>query len=181
MLIKTLISSGVVTEVHTTHDRSTIPEYLDSVSKRLCSSMLANILDLQPFLDDNQWGLSTSVQQTLFVLQASLLTPPTDTNLTQLTYDAFSSVISAARRLSCICRGANFQVSLLRTMHYPHLQLMGLQQFSLHDSFLDRNDPVWPRSSWGDNYDRLLKIKKPLDPLGVFECDRCVGSEVFGF
>ncbi|KAJ6530304.1 hypothetical protein B0H19DRAFT_1192769 [Mycena capillaripes] len=45
----------------------------------------------------------------------------------------------------------------------------------------DRNDPDWPQSFWGDNYERLLKMKKKFDPLGVFECPKCVGSEVFGF
>ncbi|KAJ7247074.1 hypothetical protein C8J57DRAFT_1190239 [Mycena rebaudengoi] len=45
----------------------------------------------------------------------------------------------------------------------------------------DRNDPDWPQSFWGDNYERLLEMKKKIDPLGVFECPKCVGSEVFGF
>ncbi|KAF7375909.1 FAD-binding domain-containing protein [Mycena sanguinolenta] len=45
----------------------------------------------------------------------------------------------------------------------------------------DRNDPDWPQSFWGANYERLLEMKHKFDPLGVFECPRCVGSEVFGF
>lgn len=35
----------------------------------------------------------------------------------------------------------------------------------------------WRESSWGANYPRLLQIKKEVDPNGVFNCRRCVGSE----
>ncbi|KAJ7821121.1 hypothetical protein B0H14DRAFT_1336992 [Mycena olivaceomarginata] len=44
----------------------------------------------------------------------------------------------------------------------------------------DRNNPDWPLSFWGDNYKHLLEMKHKFDPLGVFECPKCVGSEVFG-
>lgn len=35
----------------------------------------------------------------------------------------------------------------------------------------------WQRVFWGDNYGRLLKIKKQYDPDGLFICHHCVGSE----
>lgn len=35
----------------------------------------------------------------------------------------------------------------------------------------------WQRVFWGDNYSRLLKIKKKYDPQGLFYCHHCVGSE----
>ncbi|KAI0124716.1 hypothetical protein BJ170DRAFT_473279 [Xylariales sp. AK1849] len=38
-------------------------------------------------------------------------------------------------------------------------------------------EPDWPRSFWGDNYDRLLKIKRTVDPLDTFWCHPCVGNE----
>ncbi|KAJ7794285.1 hypothetical protein B0H14DRAFT_2923462, partial [Mycena olivaceomarginata] len=50
----------------------------------------------------------------------------------------------------------------------------------------DRNDPDWPLSFWGDNYEHLVTTMHFLltwsmsDPLGVFGCPKCVGSEVFG-
>jgi FAD/FMN-containing dehydrogenase len=41
-------------------------------------------------------------------------------------------------------------------------------------------EPDWQRTSFGPNYARLLKIKKQVDPKGVFTCNNCVGSEIFG-
>lgn len=35
----------------------------------------------------------------------------------------------------------------------------------------------WQSLYFGDNYERLLSIKKEVDPQGVFSCRRCVGSE----
>ncbi|KAJ1335832.1 FAD-binding protein [Microdochium nivale] len=35
----------------------------------------------------------------------------------------------------------------------------------------------WQHSFWGDNYARLLKIKRRLDPHDVFWCHPCVGNE----
>jgi FAD/FMN-containing dehydrogenase len=31
---------------------------------------------------------------------------------------------------------------------------------------------------WGEKYDRLLGIKKRVDPTGVFVCNRCVGGDI---
>jgi FAD/FMN-containing dehydrogenase len=39
-------------------------------------------------------------------------------------------------------------------------------------------EPDWQRSFWGENYARLLGIKRRLDPTGVFVCHHCVGSEL---
>ncbi|EIN13056.1 FAD-binding domain-containing protein [Punctularia strigosozonata HHB-11173 SS5] len=39
----------------------------------------------------------------------------------------------------------------------------------------------WQTRSFGKkNYERLLAIKKQVDPFGVFTCTNCVGSEIFG-
>ncbi|MCW5589838.1 MAG: FAD-binding oxidoreductase [Legionellales bacterium] len=35
----------------------------------------------------------------------------------------------------------------------------------------------WQMAFWGNNYDRLLKIKQEYDPQGLFYCHHCVGSE----
>jgi FAD/FMN-containing dehydrogenase len=35
----------------------------------------------------------------------------------------------------------------------------------------------WQRSFWGENYDRLLRIKRQVDPASLFVCHHCVGSE----
>ncbi|KAF2668007.1 FAD-binding domain-containing protein [Microthyrium microscopicum] len=43
----------------------------------------------------------------------------------------------------------------------------------------DPDTPNWQHAFWGSNYDRLLRIKKMVDPEGVFYCRRCVGSEFF--
>jgi len=38
-------------------------------------------------------------------------------------------------------------------------------------------EPAWQSSLWGSNYPRLLKIKAAVDPMGLFVCHHCVGSE----
>jgi hypothetical protein len=35
----------------------------------------------------------------------------------------------------------------------------------------------WQQLLFGDNYPRLLELKKELDPSGVFSCVTCPGSE----
>lgn len=40
-----------------------------------------------------------------------------------------------------------------------------------------REDPFWKVNFYGSNYDRLLDIKKQLDPESVFYCPTCVGSD----
>jgi len=37
--------------------------------------------------------------------------------------------------------------------------------------------PDWQATFWGENYERLLKIKRAVDPDDVFWCVPCVGSE----
>ncbi|TLD37118.1 FAD-binding domain-containing protein [Venturia nashicola] len=43
----------------------------------------------------------------------------------------------------------------------------------------DPDSPGWQQAFWGSNYERLLSIKKKVDPEGVFYCRACVGSEMF--
>ncbi|KAK3349476.1 FAD binding domain-containing protein [Lasiosphaeria hispida] len=40
-----------------------------------------------------------------------------------------------------------------------------------------RYEPDWQHTFWGDNYSRLLKIKRAVDPDDVFWCVPCVGNE----
>jgi hypothetical protein len=35
----------------------------------------------------------------------------------------------------------------------------------------------WQQEFWGENYPRLLQIKRKFDPEGLFFCHHCVGSE----
>jgi hypothetical protein len=46
-------------------------------------------------------------------------------------------------------------------------------------SYLQNNpgEPDWQHSFWGDNYDRLVKIKRQVDPLDTLWCQPCVGNE----
>ncbi|KAI1779130.1 FAD-binding domain-containing protein [Hypoxylon cercidicola] len=47
-------------------------------------------------------------------------------------------------------------------------------------SYVNENNPAepdFPRSFWGDNYERLFKIKREVDPLDVLWCDPCVGND----
>ncbi|KAG8728019.1 hypothetical protein FRC11_011944, partial [Ceratobasidium sp. 423] len=41
----------------------------------------------------------------------------------------------------------------------------------------DPGEPQWKKAFFGSHYDRLLNIKKQVDPQGVFTCNRCVGSD----
>lgn len=42
-----------------------------------------------------------------------------------------------------------------------------------------RYEPNWQKSFWGDNYPRLQKIKKTVDPDDTLWCHPCVGNEAW--
>jgi len=43
----------------------------------------------------------------------------------------------------------------------------------------DPNEPDFQKTFWGDNYERLLGIKRIVDPDDVFWCAPCVGNEMW--
>ncbi|XP_024368149.1 uncharacterized FAD-linked oxidoreductase ARB_02478 [Physcomitrium patens] len=48
----------------------------------------------------------------------------------------------------------------------------------LNEASID--EPQWQRSFWGySNYRRLMAVKLRVDPLGLFVCRKCVGSELW--
>ncbi|KAJ7350543.1 hypothetical protein DFH08DRAFT_861719 [Mycena albidolilacea] len=257
---------GVVTEVV----HKTYPGYhkilvttltVSAPNSTELASVLKVYLDLQPSLNDAQWWLTTTVQQTSFVLQAALFTPPAGVNLTQVAHEAFQSAILAAQNLSMsptfvvqefpnflavhdtffppslsgspavlasrliprhVFENTTATTLLVQAATEPfevifnlfaggavskagarlHLVIFASRwtsltplsirdtlrqtltlQTSLFEPFskgLGTNDPDWPLSFWGDNYEHLLEMKHKFDPLGVFKCPKCVGSEVFG-
>jgi hypothetical protein len=40
-----------------------------------------------------------------------------------------------------------------------------------------RYEPNWQTTFWGENYARLLQIKRTVDPDDVLWCNPCVGNE----
>ncbi|KAL1864278.1 hypothetical protein VTK73DRAFT_6009 [Phialemonium thermophilum] len=43
----------------------------------------------------------------------------------------------------------------------------------------DPGEPNWQQSFYGDNYDRLLRVKRKRDPWGLFWAPTTVGSEAW--
>lgn len=39
-------------------------------------------------------------------------------------------------------------------------------------------EPEWKSVFWGEKYERLLRIKRRVDPGNLFVCNRCVGTDV---
>ncbi|ORY12190.1 FAD binding domain-containing protein [Clohesyomyces aquaticus] len=39
-------------------------------------------------------------------------------------------------------------------------------------------EPNWKETFWGEKYDRLERIKRRVDPRGMFVCNRCVGGDI---
>jgi hypothetical protein len=47
-------------------------------------------------------------------------------------------------------------------------------------SYVNETDyfvPDWQHELWGENYDKLLAVKRRVDPDNLFTCHHCVGSE----
>ncbi|UNI19290.1 hypothetical protein JDV02_005483 [Purpureocillium takamizusanense] len=59
---------------------------------------------------------------------------------------------------------------------FEPMRLLDTQSGSyMNEAFLFEKN--WQQSFWGDNYPRLLSIKRDVDPSDVFWCKTCVGSE----
>lgn len=43
----------------------------------------------------------------------------------------------------------------------------------------DPTEPDWQKAKFGGSYERLLRVKQTLDPIGLFWCKQCVGSELW--
>ncbi|KAF8597925.1 putative FAD binding domain protein [Ceratobasidium sp. AG-I] len=56
-------------------------------------------------------------------------------------------------------------------------ELSGLEHAAYWNE-ADPGEPMWKKSFFGSHYKRLLKIKKKVDPKGLFTCNRCVGSDL---
>lgn len=46
------------------------------------------------------------------------------------------------------------------------------------NSTLSRYEPEWERVFWGEKYERLVSIKRRVDPTHLFVCNRCVGGDL---
>ncbi|KAG8754456.1 hypothetical protein FRC12_011187 [Ceratobasidium sp. 428] len=56
-------------------------------------------------------------------------------------------------------------------------KLAGLDQAAYFNE-ADPQEPVWKKAFFGVHYGRLLRIKRDVDPEGLFACNRCVGSDL---
>ncbi|KAH7138154.1 hypothetical protein B0J11DRAFT_587266 [Dendryphion nanum] len=66
------------------------------------------------------------------------------------------------------------QISIAKKALEDADSVFGETAFSNEAWILEKN---WQRQFWGENYERLVKIKRDVDPCGLFNCRRCVGSE----
>lgn len=39
-------------------------------------------------------------------------------------------------------------------------------------------EPYWKEVFWGPHYEKLLEIKKRIDPTNLMVCNRCVGTDI---
>ena len=69
------------------------------------------------------------------------------------------------------------------TNHLRNEQIQALRELApasgAYVSEADPTEPDWQKTFWGDNYPRLLEVKKKWDPKGVFWCKPCVGHELW--
>ncbi|KAK3375929.1 hypothetical protein B0T24DRAFT_572387 [Lasiosphaeria ovina] len=77
--------------------------------------------------------------------------------------------LNATAKTAAIAR-ANVLTEALRELS-PHM--------GAYVNEADRYEPQWQSTFWGDNYPRLLKIKRAVDPDDVLWCTPCVGSELW--
>ncbi|KAK5995330.1 FAD-linked oxidoreductase apf9 [Cladobotryum mycophilum] len=66
-------------------------------------------------------------------------------------------------------------IKQLNTAMEPFRQLSPSTGAYINEGFPFEKD--WQKTFWGENYPRLLAIKKKIDPENVLWCHNCVGSE----
>lgn len=64
--------------------------------------------------------------------------------------------------------------AITRAMHLFMKAAPNAGTYANEANYFQKN---WQRDFWGQNYRKLLKIKKEYDPKGLFFCHHCVGSE----
>jgi len=74
--------------------------------------------------------------------------------------------------------GQREQRRLLTDMYLRGLK--DLADDGVGSAYVNEGNPdeeEWKEIFWGENYERLEKIKRRFDPTGVFWCSRCVGGD----
>ncbi|PWI69532.1 hypothetical protein PCL_01179 [Purpureocillium lilacinum] len=66
-------------------------------------------------------------------------------------------------------------IKLMNDAFEPMRQLDRRSGSYMNEAFVFEKN--WQQSFWGDNYPRLLKIKRAVDPANALWCQTCVGSE----
>ena len=80
-----------------------------------------------------------------------------------------NTYVEALRQLAPDMGAYVNEVWVLNLVRFPRLLLISVKA--------DPNEPNFQHAFWGENYPRLLGIKRKVDPTDVFWCTPCVGNE----
>ena len=160
------------------------PAQTAGTSGRVGSRLLTNSSLLGPTSElKNALRLSTPAGETL----VGQLVGPAPNNLAGVIHD--NAVLPAWRQtythvsLPRTWDALNNTQKMLVATDLRDVRTQALRQLEpssgCYMSESDPTEPEWQKAKFGGNYERLLRVKKVLDPEGVFWCKQCVGSELW--
>lgn len=104
-------------------------------------------------------------------------TPGTDTSVHPAWYESLWSVSTGV----VLPWSTTYPVRLQNMTAVTKVTILGEQLTGENGAtYPNEGNPFsqqWRKSWWGDNYDRLLEVKRRYDPDGLLKCWKCVGFE----
>ena len=132
----------------------------------------------------SHWGVSLHFNKGLAGAPAQALDAARDTATNPAVLDAFALAISAAHEAPAYpgVAGHEPDVALARQQaREVHEAMAPLRKLVPHaGSYLSESDYFeadWQHAFWGTNHDRLLAVKRKVDPDGIFTVHHGVGSD----
>jgi len=143
-----------------------LPHELFAAPKRLAEAL---------FSASRHWGLELHFNKGQYGASAEALERGKETSMNPAVYRASALLIAAATGQNAGDEDAPRERARVAAAMRIIRQLTPNAGSYLNET--DWFEAQWQDAFWGENYPRLLQIKRKYDPGNLFTCHHCVGSE----